>query len=87
MFFSQNRLLRPKEAIGEDCAVSMSEIYGLQRIPGSTEWLNGRNRLDTQLQNEDSESSESSEVLFFRQKYFPDVSLLSAKETAVLIRN
>ena len=65
----------------------MSEIYGLQRIPGSTEWLNGRNRLDIQLQNEDSESSESSEVLFFRQKYFPDVSLLSAKETAVLIRN
>ena len=65
----------------------MSEIYGLQRNPGSTEWLNGRNRLDMQLQNEDSESSESSEVLFFRQKYFPDVSLLSAKETAVLIRN
>lgn len=39
-----------------------------------------------QLQYEDSDPNESPEVLFFRQKYFPDVSLLSAKETAVLLR-
>ncbi|CBY14861.1 unnamed protein product [Oikopleura dioica] len=39
-----------------------------------------------QLQNDDSDSDSSSEILFFRQKYFPDVSLLSAKEKELLLR-
>ena len=61
------------KSICDELGITIAEIYGLQRVPGSTEWLNGRNRLELQIQ-------EQEELLYIRQKYFPDVSLLTSKE-------
>lgn len=64
------------KSICDELGITIAEIYGLQRVPGSTEWLNGRNRLELQIQ-------EQEELLYIRQKYFPDVSLLTSKEWLV----
>ncbi|CAG5079600.1 Oidioi.mRNA.OKI2018_I69.PAR.g9292.t1.cds [Oikopleura dioica] len=67
------------KSICDELGITIAEIYGLQRVPGSTEWLNGRNRLELQIQ-------EQEELLYIRQKYFPDVSLLTSKEKEFLLR-